>query len=282
MHMSVEATMKISVIMVDGSFREKTYGAEYFSRQDFPEDDFEVFWVEFYSSVPASVTSQKKVKVLTLNHLPEEKYHSSYCFNRGIEAAQGELIVIPDADQIVKPDFLSTLWEMHARYDDLVIYPYRYDEAHAGTLHSFEWKELEQKCILINPQNYGGCLSVRKKWLMEINGYEQHEFFSSGFHANGMDIYTRFRNLGLAIMWTPSVKLFHPYHPNTLAPASLYRRQHEFIDWRLRNLQYMALDGIDPRRNYQQFDKTLFLDWLKARRKAKLKRSLSRLMRPWS
>jgi len=90
--------------MIDGQFREKTYGAEYFSRQDFPENEFEVIWVEFYTKVPEHVRAQKNVKVVTLNNPDDKMYHSSYCFNRGIVEAKGELIVIPDADQIVKPD----------------------------------------------------------------------------------------------------------------------------------------------------------------------------------
>lgn len=252
--------MKISVIMVDGGFRENTYGAEYFSKQDFPENDFEIFWIEFYSKVPESVRAQHKVKVLTLNRPFDEVYHSSYCFNKGIESAQGELIVIPDADQIVKPDFLSKLWVMHAQHEKLLIYPYRYDEDRKGDLKSFDWDELENKCILKNPINYGGCLSVRKKWLKEINGYEQHQVFSSGFHANGLDVYTRFKNFGLAIMWTSAIKLFHPWHPNTLVASNQYKIQHEFIDWRSRNLQYLAVDGINPDKNYKQFDENLLLE----------------------
>jgi hypothetical protein len=72
--------MKISVVMVDGEFRENTFGAEYFSKQDFPEDDFEVIWVEYYNIVPEHVLNQKKVKVITLENLKAREYHSSYCF----------------------------------------------------------------------------------------------------------------------------------------------------------------------------------------------------------
>ena len=232
--------------------------------------------------MPKSVSAQRKVRVLTLNNPIDETYHSSCCFNKGIESAQGELIVIPDADQIVKPDFLSKLCGMHARYDSLVIYPYRYDEVQSGELRSFDWDELEDKCILKNPRNYGGCLSVRKKWLIEINGYEQHRFFSSGFHANGLDIYTRFKNLGLAIMWTPSVKLFHPWHPNTLVPSDQYKLQHELIEWRSLNLQYLALNGADPERNYKQFDEQSFLKYFNNTQKGRFKFRLQRLRRLWS
>ena len=206
--------MKISVVMIDGQFREHTYGAEYFSRQDFPEGEFEVIWVEFYSTVPDAVRAQTTVKVITLDNPDDKTYHASYCFNAGIAAATGELIVIPDADQIVKPDFLGKLYAIHSAYDRLVVYAYRYDEVEQGHLNSLDFEELEEKCVLKNPLNYGGCMSVRKKWLIEINGYEQHKMMETGFHANGLDLYTRFKNYGLAIMWATDTKLFHPWQTN--------------------------------------------------------------------
>lgn len=252
--------MKVSVIMIDGGFREHTFGAEYFSRQDFPDDEYEVIWVEFYSSVPDHVKQQKKVQVVTLDNPPGTKYHSSYCFNKGIEMARGEVIVIPDADQLVRRDFLQRIYDLHAAYDRLVVYPYRYDEPGKGVLTSFDFEEVEKKCVLKNPLNYGGCLTVRKKWLVDINGYEQHSIFSSGFHANGLDIYTRFKNYGLAIMWTPDIRLYHPWHPFTLASADEYTIQKELIDWRARRLQYLAIDGISPSRNAKEFDEQAFMD----------------------
>ncbi len=239
--------MKISVIMIDGSFRENIYGAKYFSEQDFPEGDYEVIWVEFFSKAHSEVYNQKKVKVITLNK--KGTYHSSYCFNRGIKEAKGEIIVIPDADQIVKPDFLKRVWKIHNEYEKLVVYGYRYDEIEKGILNSFNFDELEKKTVLKNPTNYGGCLTVRKKWLIEINGYEEHPLFASGNHANGLDIYTRFKNLGLAIMWSPELKLYHPWHPFTLMYTKEQELQKRIIEWRRRTLSYFAIRGINPRKN---------------------------------
>ncbi|CAN5172675.1 hypothetical protein BH09BAC5_BH09BAC5_27860 [soil metagenome] len=253
--------MKISVIMIDGQFRENTYGAEYFSKQDFSDNEYEIIWVEFYKKVPESVRAQKKVKVITLDHSDDTTYHSSWCFNKGIAEAKGELIVIPDADQIVAPDFLSSLYKLHAEYDKLVVYPYRYDEPKQGDLKSHDMAELQKKCILKNTLNYGGCLSVRKKWLFKINGYENHKIFESGFHANGLDIYTRFKNLGLAIMWAPELKLFHPWHANTLVNAEEYKIQNELVNWRFKNMEYLAIDGLSDSENCKTFDENEFMEY---------------------
>lgn len=245
--------------MIDGEFRENTHSAEYFSKQDFADDEYEVIWVEFYNKVPTTVSENKKIKVIRLDNSKDTTYHSSYCFNKGIVEARGELLVIPDADQIVKPDFLSKLWIIHSSFDKLVVYPYRYDEPHKGILTSFDVEELEKKCVFKNPGNYGGCLSVRKKWLMEINGYEQHKIFESGFHANGFDIYTRFKNYGLAIMWAPHLKLFHPWHENTLGAAEQYILQAKLTRWRDKTLEYLAINGITKENNCKSFNELSFM-----------------------
>lgn len=239
--------MKISVIMIDGGFRENIYSAEYFAKQNFPENEYEVIWIEYFDKAHERLRVLDNVKVITLNR--NDEYHSSYCFNKGIEEAKGELLVLPDADQIVKSDFLQNIWEKHLKCDNLVSYMYRYDEKEKNSLDDHSFTELDKKCILKNTLNYGGCLAVRKKWLIEINGYEMHPIFRSGFHANGLDIYTRLKNIGLAIQWDRELKLYHPWHPSTLADAPQYEPQKKLIEYRKNNLQYMAIEGIDKNKN---------------------------------
>jgi TolA-binding protein len=242
-----ERTVKISVIMIDGGFRENIHGAEYFSKQDFPEDQYEIFWIDYFDKPHEGLKKFHKVKVITLNG--KGTYHSSYCFNRGLIEASGEIVVIPDADQIVPPDFLSRVWKIHSTYDKLVVYGYRYDETARGLLESLEFDELKRKCVLKNPMNYGGCLTVRKKWLMEINGYEQHPLFKGGNHSNGLDMSVRFKNIGLAIQWEPSLILYHPWHDFAMVRTAENNAQEKLVEWRRRHMQWGAFQGIDPSGN---------------------------------
>ncbi|MEW6742654.1 MAG: glycosyltransferase [Planctomycetota bacterium] len=239
--------MKISVVMIDGGFRENIYAAQSFCQQDFPRDQYEVLWVEFYSRPHAGLARLPAVKVHTLQQ--QGIYHSSYCFNAGIRAATGEVLVIPDADQYVAPDFLFRVWELHNRYDRLVAYGYRLDELERGVLQSHHLAELRRKCVLKNPTNYGGCLTVRKTWLELVNGYEQHPLFQTGNHANGLDMYTRFKNVGLAVQWEPALELYHPWHPATLESTREHKAQWKIIEWRRKTLQWQAFNGLDPGRN---------------------------------
>ena len=239
--------MKISVVMIDGGFRENVYGAKYFSQQTLPDDEYEVIWVEYYDKPHPQLEKYPKVNVVCLGE--EGEYHSSHCFNKGIELARGEVVVIPDADQIVDDKFLEEVWKCHDENEELVMYIYRYDEIQRGQLASFDISELESKCILKNSTNYGGCLTVRKKWLTSINGYEMHDIFSSGFHANGLDVYTRFKNYGLPVKWHPTLKLYHPWHEHTLSSSTAYDSQKRLIEWRSRNLNYLAFYGLSQDKN---------------------------------
>lgn len=241
--------MKVSVIMIDGSFRENTFGAEYFTKQDFLTSEYEVIWVEFYERAHEELYSNEQLKIITLNNSKDTIYHSSFCFNEGIKQAQGELLIIPDADVIVEPDFIQKAWDCHQENKGLVAYGYRCNEVAENRLSNLDFKQLKEKCVITNPINYGGCLTVRKKWLIEINGYDHHEIFESGFHANGLDIYTRFRNFGLAIKWDHSLKLYHPLHAFTSEKAPQYQRQRKLIEWRSRNLEYLPLKGIALNKN---------------------------------
>ena len=239
--------IKISVIMIDGGFRKNIFGAKYFSQQDFLDDEYEIIWVDYFDKMEPEITLNPKIKGITLKK--RGIYHSSYCFNKGIERARGEIIVIPDADQIVLPDFLSRVWTLHQEYEKLVVYGYRYDEVQERILKSHDFSELENKCVLKNPLNYGGCLTVRREWLLEMNGYEQHDVFRTGFHANGLLMATRFKNMGLAIQWEPSLKLYHPWHPFTLSGSLEYKSQHQVIAWVKSSMLWRAIQGINPMKN---------------------------------
>jgi hypothetical protein len=156
------------------------------------------------------------------------------------------------------PIFCRRYGKSHQRNERLVSYGYRYDEIGQDSLKTFSLSELEAKCVMKSPFNYGGCLSVRKKWLLEINGYEQHDYFSTGFHANGLDVYTRFKSLGLDIQWNPALKLYHPWHPFSRVSAPQYKVQKKVINWRAKQLSYLAFEGIDPAKNTTPPDGQLF------------------------
>lgn len=243
--------MKISVVMVDGSFREKFHIINSLNNQTFPKEDFEMLWVEFYNKANTKLKENGNVRIIVLGNSSEKEYHSSYCFNEGIRQSRGEVLVIPDADVLVEPSFLETIWKEHQSCTRLAMYFHRLNEPRE--LHdenkSFTLDHLKNLAGVTTTSNFGGCLTLRKKWLMEINGYEQNVIFGSGAHANGYDVNTRLKNLGLHVMWHPIERLYHPWHPGTSTHSPRYKLQHLIVEYRASNMMTTTFQGIDPSRD---------------------------------
>lgn len=236
--------MKVSVILIDGGFREKVFSAEYFLKQNFPADDFEVIWVEHGSQPNAQLQQFKRLNIIALG-LDNSKYHSSKCFNTGIKKAKGEFLIIADADQIVPTSFISELWRNYNKAKHIACYVHRYDQREQDAIKNHSFEELERVCKLTNPTNYGSCLAVSKTIMEQVNGYDEHYLFSTGFHANGLDMYTRLKNHGTPIMWHPDLKVFHPWHQFTKENAPQYRVQNKIINSRAKNLVTLPLVGLN-------------------------------------
>jgi GT2 family glycosyltransferase len=236
--------------MIDGSFREAFHAIAAFAQQTF--DDFELIWVEYYGSVDPQVTAAiasaaPRGRVLTLGQ--GDVYHSSHCFNAGISSARGELILIPDGDLVVQPDFVERMWLLHERNPRLVTYNYRYNEPKDSHRDGIDIAHLQRVGVLTHPSNWGGCLGVRRHWLLEVNGYEQHPVFATGDHGNDFDMYVRLKNLGLEVCWPREPVLYHPWHPGTLAFAYTHRLQALMTQDRAHRLTTVAYQGIDSTRD---------------------------------
>ena len=234
---------KISVIMVDAGFREKFHLIDFLNDQTLAREDYELIWVEYYDKVRKELTNKRGVRIFTLNKTGKP-YHMAYCFNEGIRQSLGDLLVIMDADLVVNPTFLETIKEEHEKCPELAMYLQRWDEPKEKHKENISLQHLKKVCIYRNPRNYGGCLSVRKKWLLTVNGYEQHPIFA-GLHALAMDMYTRLKNLGLHIKWHPTERVYHPWHPGTLAPSESYILQLKVVEGRARSLTTLPYIGLD-------------------------------------
>lgn len=238
--------IKLSVIMFDGGFREKFHMVDYLNRQTLPKDECELIWVEYYGEIKDELKQKPNLKIITLNNSKNTSEHSSYCFNEGIRLSRGEVLVIIDADQAVEPTFLETIKKEHEKCDDLVMYMQRWDESEEDhhPEKSYDIEYLKSVCRFTNAFNYGGCLTVRKKWLLKINGYDCDPLFR-GLHATGKDCYTRLKNLGLHVKWHPTERLYHPWHPGGLAPSEGYKPQLDIIRKRELNLTWLPNQGLD-------------------------------------
>ena len=237
----------ISVIMVDGSFRERFHAVGALARQTLADDAHELIWVEYFDAIRPDLQAdlEKHPNSCTLKLGRGGIYHSSYCFNAGIMAATGDLVVIPDADVVVEEDFLQRILALHDNHEKLVTYCYRFNEPYEQRQEVISLDHLRGVCELTHPSNWGGCVAARKQWFVDVNGYEQHASFESGDHSNDFDMYTRFKNLGLHVCWPSEPVLYHPWHPGTLRYTFSHKLQEIVTRHRASQRTVLPYCGID-------------------------------------
>ena len=247
---------KVSVICWDASFRERFNALHCLQDQTWPKDRYEILFVEFYRDVNPEVKALAEqcpnMRVVTLGnaHPGEENRHLiGACINEGLRQATGDLIVVPEADVEFGEGSLEETVRRHDRFEELALYYYRMDEMPTDTPVRPVLHELRKACELPNPSNYGGCLSVRRRWLEEINGFEEHELFT-GYSCVDVDTAARLRAIGLAIQWHPSEFVYHGHHPGSRAPDSgsseRLRRQYEWVLARMKARESLPCRGLDP------------------------------------
>lgn len=258
-----DSIFSLSVIMADAGFREKTHLLDSLLNQSLSPEQYEIIWVNYGDKGPTGFPKTEKVRIINLNRT-DHPYHMSVCFNAGIRESRGDILVIMDADVVTGPDLLASIGEAHSRCRELVMYVRRWDEPESAHTGDIDLYHLTKVCQLVNPTNYGGCISVRREWLLEVNGYEEDPVFA-GLSANAMDLYTRLTNQGLHVSWHPRERIFHPWHPGTCYPSPGYRRQHVVIRHRARYLAVLPVQGLDtslPRPYGTVYDEVPQLDRL--------------------
>lgn len=232
---------KISVIMWDVMFREYFHTVDFFANQLFPKTDYEFIWVEYYSNVhpelKAKISAASNARIICLKG--EGQWRLAKCINEGISHSSGEVLVIPDGDVVVEPDFLETVWDAHTKAGNLVLYFRRWDEPKDAHRPDISLEHLEKTCEMRNPSNYSGCITMRRGCWQYVNGYEEHPVFA-GPSFTGMELYTRLKNAGFPIMWHPTKKIYHPWHPNTGTPAQRIEEQSWLIKCRDLAVDYKA------------------------------------------
>ena len=207
--------MKISIVTWDCNFRENLHTIDSFCNQDYPKDEFEFIWVDFYSSndhVREEIKKYSNAKLLTLNNPRDTKWHLGKCLNAGVEKCSGEILIIPDGDILVEPNLLKFIETQLNKNPKIVLYLQRYDEPkETSSKSSFSIEHLKKYSELSAPMNYGGCMSTFKKNFGLVKGYETHCAFT-GPGASGRELYTRFHNAGLTISWAEEKFVYHPWH----------------------------------------------------------------------
>jgi hypothetical protein len=211
--------MKISVIAWDASFRESLHTINFFKQQNYPANDFEFIWVDYYDSndiVRDILSGLSNFKLLTLNHPKEELWNLGVMFNNAVKKAKYNNLLLIDGDIAVNHSFLQDVSHKYF-HPEIVTYLRRYDEPKSlydGTRKP-DLERLTKIAQLLAPINYAGCAIINKRIFISVNGFEESRHFS-GPGMIAKEFYTRLKNSGVPIRWAPDLKVYHPYHEGTL------------------------------------------------------------------
>lgn len=239
---------ELSVIMVDGGFRERFDMLASWESQTLDPDRYELIWVEYTDRVAPAVADNPRWPSVALGR-DEPLQQLAYAYNEGIRRAAGDIIVLPDADVYCSQDLLATVLAELSADPQLVLYVLRLDQLAEHCRADEDFEHLKATCTIKHTYNFGGCTAVHRERLIEMNGYEQLPIFA-GYHYNGGDNYIRFKNMGLKIRWHPAQRVYHPWHD--LPPGEKFATaddQDRFLRHRAATWDVLAYDGLDASRN---------------------------------
>lgn len=210
---------KISLVVYDGSFRQRFFQVDSLEEQTLSKDKFEYIWIENFNQVNQGL--KDKLSNTNLNYRTfaldrEKSYHLGKCVNKGVKQSKGDIIIVADADTFLEPDVLEKTLEYHQKNDDSVLYIYRYDEPKPPLLRRQEVSlgKLRARCELLNKSNFGGFMSISKDNYLKARGYDEGPIWSGYNSAGALELKTRYENLGLDWKWSDDLKIYHICHEN--------------------------------------------------------------------
>jgi GT2 family glycosyltransferase len=239
--------LKVSVILLDWSCRERFHSLDWLNRQNVPREQYELIWIELYDRV-VPVAMEKADAVITCNQ--QGLYHKHLGYNIGLLHAKGNVVVICDSDAVFPEDFIASIIKsfnlaksnvpnslvlMHYQWRSSVLYPDNLSEIEE--LENYSWTDLWP--------NVGACMSVSRSDAIRFAGFDEHDSFR-GYLCGPYDLGWRLINAGLSEIWHhESVALWHFSHPD---PPATYGQSFSFKMWREKSyphIDHHALSAVE-------------------------------------
>lgn len=260
--------MKHSFVLWDCCFRNFFHLTGSLAAQDFPCEEYEIIWVEQRTRAASDTFNRPlglpslgetveryagvcQVRVLYLDHPPEQPYHLGIALNAGMAAARGEIVSCMDGDMLVRPDFVASLGRAHAELG-CVLNLARRRAPHAVGVPPERWTEgiIDfELCLDANPRgrrqipesvtNKGPCISAPRQWWQAVGGYDEHPLWATGISRAGQDVNARMEIFsGQPSRALPDQLAVHPWHPQGLNRSGeiegiIFAAQQRLIDWSL-------------------------------------------------
>lgn len=223
--------LKVSVILLDWSCRERFHALDWLNRQNVPREQYELIWIELYDRVVPNAMEKADV-VITCGQ--KGLYHKHEGYNIGLLHAKGKVITICDSDAVFPEDFIASIIKsfnltksetpdskvlMHYQWRSPALYPDEMKDI--NELQQYPWEDLWP--------NVGACMSIRSSDAIRFGGFDEHDSFR-GYLCGPYDLGWRLINAGIPEIWhDQSVALWHFSHPD---PPASYGQSFSLKMWR--------------------------------------------------
>lgn len=227
-------TPKLSLILLDWSVRESFHLLHYLAQQTADRDSFEVIIVEYYSRISEALRPfADQVDTWVALEMPEScYYHKHLMYNVGVVLSRGEIVMIGDADAMVKPTFVERIVSGFRGNSGIVYHIDQFRNLRRD-LYPFNFPSFETVegpgCINvrngkttgvlddedpIHSRNYGACMCALRSDLIRIGGADEHIDYV-GHICGPYDLTFRLCNLGHREVWDAEEFMYHTWHPGS-------------------------------------------------------------------
>ena len=236
---------RVSLVLLDWSVRESFHLLHYLKNQAVDRDQFETVIIENYSRVSDAIRKfEDQIDSWVVLEMPENcYYHKHLMYNIGIVFSRGDIVMIGDADVMVKETFIESIIDNFERDPEIV---YHIDEFRnmRRDLYPFNYPSFEEVLgegcfnraggkttgVLDNDdplhtRNYGACMCARREDLIAIGGADQHIDYL-GHICGPYDMTFRLINYGRREVWDMDEFMYHTWHPGQ-AGADNYLGPHD-------------------------------------------------------
>lgn len=232
--------------------------------------DYEVILIDDCSSDSThSFIEETNYSNLRYIRLPEQK-GPYYARNKGIEDANGDIIIFLDSDVIVFPDFIEDHILIHERREDIVLQGM---VKHVNSLEKVSTEGFYLPNALCLKTFITQNISVRKKWLLTVRGFDDF-----GPTMGYKDIDMGFRLMDLGLKWIYGIRRCKAFHIDAFTTEETLKQT--FDKWRKQGASAYYFVGKWGRRGekYAHTKKALFFSKLLSTHRWVEKKDVSKMM----